>query len=183
MKKHNNKRKIAFIILYALIAFSLYITYLKFFSIENNNIIEIPVNESSSNAIHIALNNITNNFNKSTKVKKYSAENSVALQATVNNYYLYISYIDNMTTTYEFSYDNLCLNITVNEEKSNEEEFKMILRFLIEAVQKRLNNTSDIDIYVDNFFDNDINYDGLIKVKTENGIKYQINITKKIKSN
>ena len=88
-----------------------------------------------------------------------------------------------MTTTYEFSYDNLCLNITVNEEKSNEEEFKMILRFLIEAVQKRLNNTSDIDIYVDNFLDNDINYDGLIKVKTENGIKYQINITKKIKSN
>ena len=183
MKQQKKKRVIAYIALFVLIALSLWLTYLKLFGEENTYILEVPVNESSSNAIHTALENIINNFNQNPKVSDYENTNGVTLSAIVNNYSIFISYITDTTVTYEFTYDDLCLNITINDEIAQKEEFKVIYGFLIEAVQIRINNTDNIDTIINNFLTNDTNYDGLTKKVIDDHIKYQMNITKKIKYN
>lgn len=181
MKQQKHKRLIAFIMLYTLIGLALILTYIKFFTADNNKITEIPVNESSSNAIHTALKEITNNFNESTKVKDYANDNDITLKASINNYSLYISYIAETTTTYEFSYKDLSLNITISN--NDKEKFNEIYRLLIEAVQKRINNTTDITSFIDDFLNNDKNFDGLTKEINGDLINYKIDITKKLKSN
>lgn len=178
MQKEKNKTLLAWIILTALIITTLTLTYIKYFSYPNNNIEERPINESSSNAIHTALNEITSNFNENNKVKEYELENNLTIKAVVNNYSIFISYIDNTTTTYEFKYEDLKLNIIINNQ--DEEKFNIVYKFLIEAVQKRINNNNDIGELIDNFLTTDINYEGLLKEEKNNTIKYQINITKKL---
>ena len=158
-----NKRIIATVVLVILLAITLILSY--------------------SKAIHTALQEITTNFNQNSKVKEYIETNNITLTATVNNYSIYISYITDTSTTYEFTYDNLCLNITIDANETNKEKFNVVYRFLIEAVQTRINNTIEYTELIDNFLNEDnINYDGLFKEKTENRIKYQINITKKLNS-
>lgn len=180
MKQKKNKKVIAWIMLFILIGIALALTYLKFFSVDNINIEERPVNNSSSNAIHNALKDITTNFNQNSKVKEYANDN-IILKASVNNYSIYISYITDTTTTYEFTYDNLCLNIVVNNTEEDKTKFNVVYQLLIEAVQKRINNTDNLDAIINNFLTTDTTYDGLSKEEVENGIAYQMNITKKLK--
>lgn len=180
MKQKKNKIVIAWILLFGLIGIALSITFMKFFPKNNNNIEERPVNESSSNAIHTALQDITVNFNQNPNVVKFAEDNNIILKAALNNYSIYISYIAETTTTYEFAYDNLCLNITINNNKVDKTKFNIIYQFLIEAVQKRINNTDDISSTINDFLNNDKNYEGLTKNELATGIEYQMNITKKI---
>ena len=183
MKQQKTKKMIAWIILIILISFASTLTYLKFFSNDNENIEERPINNSSSNAIHAALKDIVTNFNQNSKIEEYQ-ENNITLKASVNNYSIYISYITNTTTTYEFTYDDLYLNITVNNTNEDDKaKFNTIYQLLIEAVQKRINNTDDVYNIINTFLTTDATVDGLSKKEVRNGIEYQMNITKKIKQN
>jgi len=180
MKLKINKIIIAWIILFISTSLALVLTYLKLFP-ENNNIEEKPVNESSSNAIHNALKDITTNFNQNSNLLEYSENNNIVLKASLNNYSIFISYVTDISTTYEFTYNDLCLNITINNTEEEKNKFNIVYKFLIEAVQKRLNNIKNIDNIINEFLNTNINYDGLTKLELENKITYQINITKKIK--
>ena len=72
MKRKNGSIIVSWIVLWILISVILVITYLKYFYVDDNaHIKEQPVNESSSNAIHTALKDITINFNESSNVKEY----------------------------------------------------------------------------------------------------------------
>ena len=181
VKNEKIKIIIAWILLIVSIIISFILSYLKFFAFEDNKIEERPINGSSSNAIHTALNDIVVNFNQNSNLKKYADENSVIITASVNNYSIFISYITDITTTYEFMYDNLCLNIIVNNNNvEDKEKFNIIYGFLIEAVQNRLNNTNDFSEVITNFLNSDLSYDGLTKIKLDNGTRYKMDITKKI---
>lgn len=181
MEKNNNKNFFASLLLIILIFMILGITYIKYFSIDNNkNIEERPVNESSSVAIHKSLNDITINFNDS--VKEYEQDNNITLSAVVNNYSIFISYIDGTTTTYEFTYDNLVLNTIIDNSEENLKKFNVVYKFLVESIQKRLNNQNNIDELVEKFLTTDTNYDGLIKTKSNDIIEYQVDITKKLEN-
>lgn len=184
MKQTKSKTIFAWIILFVLIGATLILTYFKFFSADNSNITEIPTNNSTSNAIHKALKDITINFNQSPAVQTYNEQNNVKLNATANNFSIYISYITDTTTTYEFTYDNLHLNIIINSNEAKAEKFNVVYKFLIEAVQKRINNTNDINEEINKFLNNDdISYEGLTKKVVEDNVEYQMDITKKIKTN
>ena len=180
MNKIKVKRLMAWILLLTLISIAITLTFFRFFSETEADIQEIPVNDSSSKAIHNALEEITSNFNQNTKVKEYCQQNNVVLKAAVNNYYIYISYITDTTTTYEFTYNNLHLNITVNDD---DKIFNVVYPFLIEAIQKRINNTENFEEIINNFLTKDITYEGLSKEKFGEKIEYKINITKKLKEN
>lgn len=176
-----SKDLIALIILILLIIITLFITYIKYFTVsKNNNIEEIPVNESRSIAIHKALNEITTNFND--KAREYKELNDVTLNATLNNYSIFISYVNDTTITYEFTYEDLFLNIVINNNEENLKKFNVVYKLLIESVQKRLNNQTNIDDSIESFLTSDINYDGLIKIKNDDIVKYQMDITKKIEN-
>ena len=163
-----------------LVVIILILSYIRFFSLDNSNIEERPVNESSSNAIHTALKEITMNFNQNSKIVDY-ADNNIVLKASVNNYYIYISYITEVTVTYEFYYDDLNLNITIDDDKNNE-EFGIIYQILIEAVQKRLNNEENVSNVANSFLVTGDSYEGLSKIEDEDKVTYKMNITKKIKN-
>ena len=183
--KNNNtryKEMLAIFFLIILIMLSLTLTYLKFFSsyaVNNDNIKEVPVNDSSSIAIHNALKTIVDNFNKSENVKKYQLENNTKLTATVNNYSIFVTHSKDKKNTYEFTYNDLCLTIKV--KNNNQDEFNVVYKFLIESVQKRINNYENISEIVDDFLLNNINYVGLDKKTYDDIIEYKINITEKLK--
>ena len=68
----------------------------------------------------------------------------------VKGYSIFKSYIGNTTVTYEFVYDDLCLNILVDNNEDIE-LFNVVCKFLIEAVQDRIgnNNIEDrIDVFL-----------------------------------
>ena len=176
------KEILAIFFLVILIMLSLTLTYLKFFSsyiINNDNIKEVPVNDSSSIAIHNALKTIVDNFNESENVKKYQLENNTKLTATVNNYSIFVIHLKDNKITYEFTYNDLCLTIKVKND--NQDEFNVVYKFLIESVQKRINNYENISEIVDDFLLNNINYVGLDKKTNDDIIEYKINITEKLK--
>ena len=177
-----SKNLIAWLLLIVLIIIILFITYIKYFSLDvkNNNIEERTINESSSIAIHKALSEIAENFNN--KVKEYEQNNNITLSATLNNYSIFISYVSDTTTTYEFTYENLSLNIIINNNEENLEKFNVVYKLLIESVQERLNNKNNIDKLIENFLTTDINYDGFVKIENSDTIKYQMDITKKLEN-
>ena len=183
--KNNNiryKEMLAIFFLIILIMLSLTLTYLKFFSsyvINNDNMKEVPVNDSSSIAIHNTLKTIVDNFNESENVKKYQLENNTKLTATVNNYSIFVTHSKDKKNTYEFTYNDLCLTIKVKNDNQN--EFNVVYKFLIESVQKRINNYENISEIVDDFLLNNINYVGLDKKTYGEIIEYKINITEKLK--
>lgn len=182
--KEKNNNIIVWIFLVLLIICILILTYIKYFSIDNTSskyIKEIPINESSSIAIHNALKDITINFNENSKLKEYEQENNLELNATVNNYSIFISYIKDTTTTYEFKYEDLFLNIVINNTEEEKEKFNIIYKFLIEAVQKRINNSNDVNEVIEMFLTNDVNFEGLSKLVDNSTIKYQMDITRKIR--
>jgi len=181
-KEKKGKIFIAWLALIFLIILILWLSFMKFFGTVTPNIEEKPVNNSSATAINNALKEITTNFNQNSKVKEYE-NNDITLKATVNNYSIFISYITDITITYEFTYNNLSLDIITNLSEEEQETFNIIYQILIEAVQKRLNNEENIETIITNFLTTEDSYNGLTKTKVDAGIKYQMNITKRIKPN
>lgn len=168
------------ILLIILITLILLLSYFKFFSQRNSSYIdEIPVENSSSEAINIALSQIVENFNHHEKIKQYQNEN-IKIKAILNNRSIYISYENDTIITYEFSYNNLYLTISVDNDKENLDKFKKIYEILIYAVQERLNNTDNIADYINSYLSNTDKYEGISQEVNGNNIIYKMNITKKI---
>ena len=161
------------------------LTYLKFFSITTPEVTETPINNSSSNAIHNALNDIVINFNNDEKIKKYEEANGVQLAAVVNNFSIFISCISEKTVTYEFLYEDLFLNITLNNDKMENAYFDSVYKFLVDAIQKRINNNLTYENTINQILESkeNVSYDGISKIVDNKNVKYQINITTKLKDN
>lgn len=162
-----------------LISLALGISYIKFFKEPNQNLEEHPTENSSNQAINKALQQIVTNFNQNKKIEEY-ANQSINIKAVLNNHSIYISYVDTTSITYEFNYQNLELNIVVENNEENLNKFKTIYEILILAVQERLENTENIDSYVASFLDDTREYDGLFKEVNAGTITYHMNITKKL---
>lgn len=177
------KRVIAWTMLILLIIIVLLLSYIKFFGSKTPDIQEIPVENSSSEAIHSALKEIVTNFNNRQEEENLENENAV-MKAVVNQYSIFISYTTDITITYEFSYHNLELDINVEDNEENLKVFKSVYGALIQAVQKRLGNTADLQSVIDSIFEENAVYDGIVVSKKENNmIHFQMDITKKINSN
>lgn len=182
MKNRKTKSIIAWMVLVLLIAMLLGLNYVKFFAAPNENIEERPAENSSDQAINMALEQIVENFNKSTKLTSYQ-EQGITMKAIVNNHSIFISYITDTKTTYEFSYNNLSLDIKVENTEENLEKFHIVYDILIRAVQQRIGNIEDIDPYLISFFDDSEDYEGLYKEAREDILIYHMDITKKLKGN
>lgn len=183
MKQNKMKLILLWALLVILIVMVLALNYIKFFADPDaqDSIESHPVENSNSEAIHLALEQIVDNFNKNEKIQQYQQEN-VTLKATLNNYSIFISYITDTTTTYEFYYSNLYLDITVKNEAENLKKFKTVYGILIEAVQERIGNKEDIRNFVTSFLDDSREYVGLKKTISDDGkaFIYSMNITKKL---
>lgn len=177
MKK--GKIIIAWIILIILIIMVAILSYLKFFGIKNEHIEEKPIENSSSEAINNALEEIVTNFNKNPKIQEYK-DQGIQIEATLNNYSIYISYTTDTSTTYEFNYENLILKIMIENNPENLSNFKIIYQLLIEAVQERLGNTEDVTPYVTNLFETETTYTAIWKESNDNTLSYYIDITKEL---
>lgn len=182
-KDKKKKIIVAWFILIILIISLLSLNYIKFFGTKNPNIEEHPVENSTATAINTALKDIVKNFNNSEQVQEY-VEQNVVIQASLNQYSIYINYITDTTVTYEFSYNNLNLDITIDNDQENLERFYKVYRTLIYAIQKRIGNEENLDALIDSFLSDSnkkIEYDGIKKEEKNQTIHYQINITKKLK--
>ena len=179
-----NKKKmvVTWIILVILICLLLFLNYVKFFGVKNENIEEKPVEDSSAVAIENALMDIVNNFNDSDDVKNLTKD-GIIVSATLKNYSIFITYTINANkTTYEFNYSNLKLSINVLDDEKNLEKFNKIYKILIKSCQKRLKNDDDIDKILDSFLNDEVKIDAIQKENVNDVIKYQMDITKKISS-
>lgn len=174
------KKKIIFwIILIILIALLLGLNYVKFFGVSNDNIEEKPVENSTSEAINTALQDITNNFNNNQEVSNLTKD-GITVSAVLNNYSIFISYaIGNDTTTYEFNYSNLILSIDIENNEENIKKFNTIYKILINACQERLTNEDNIDSDIDKFLNGESTFNGIDKSINNNIITYKMDITKK----
>lgn len=182
-KEKKGKIIIAWIVLILLIIMLLALNYIKFFGSQTTpNIEEKPVGNSSEQAVNNALQQIVDNFNQHEKVKEY-AEQNIGLKAVLNGYSIYISYTTDTTTTYEFTYHDLTLDIDIANDEENIQKFKTIYEILIYAVQQRIDNDENIDSYVSEFLNDSEEYDGLYKVVADNIISYHMDITRKLKAN
>ena len=179
--KNRYKTIVAWLFLFILVLLILVLSYFKFFGLSNPNIEEKNIDNSSTNAVYLALSDITVNFNQNPNLEKYCNENNLTIKASVNNYSIFISYISDTTTTYEFKYNNFWLKTTIDVVEK--EKFSLVYYILVEAVQKRINNVNPIKELIDNFLETNIIIDGLTKSVIDNRIEYGINITKKIKYN
>lgn len=182
--KEKTKITIAWIVLLILLIMLCILNYVKFFGFYNyNNVIEeIEINESSNEAINNALSNIVNNFNNNEDLIKYKNE-GITLKAILKNNSIYISHTKDDTTTYEFNYNNLKLNINIKNETDNLEKFNTIYSILIKSIQKRIGNETDIEVLINSHINEGIDLIGINK-KVSNDTKiitYNIDITKKIK--
>lgn len=177
--KANNGRVIAWIFLIILIVCLLGLNYFKFFGTKNPNIEEKPVENSSSEAIQIALTEIVDNFNRNGMIQEYSKQ-EIDIRAVVNNHSIFISHTTDTTITYEFSYNNLMLAVKIENEPKNIEKFKQIYKILILAVQKRIGNIDNIDSIINKIINENKEYPGFTRTESDNTIEYKINITKKL---
>ena len=178
-KKGNGKVIVAWVFLIILVGLLLGLNYVKFFGQSNQNIEEKPVENSADQAIDRALTQIVDNFNQHEKVKSY-ADNNIIIKAVLNHHSIYISYVTDTTITYEFTYQNLGLEIVIANDEENVQKFKEIYEILIYAVQQRLGNDQDIAPYISNFLEDKVEYEGLTKSATEDTFTYQMDITQKL---
>lgn len=180
----NIKIIVARFFLIILIILLIALNYVKFFMNSNDNIQQTPVENSASQAVNTALNQIVENFNADEKIKEFQT-NNIEITAVLNNYSIFINYKGETSTTYEFHYNNFKLDIKVSNDEENMEKFKIIYEILIRAVQKRLNNTENIDTYINEFLTDSMEYDGLQKIATDDSdiFMYTMDITKKIENN
>lgn len=180
MNKEKIKVIIAWLSLIFLIFLFVYVNYVKFFKVFDDSGVEGSVEESSTDAIDNALSSIVDNFNSNELVEKYLNE-GIKIQAVLNNNSIFISYDDDGVTTYEFSYSNLKLNINITNESNNIDKYNKVYKILIEAIQKRIGNDDDISELINDHINNNVNYDGLVKNVNDDIIKYDIDITRKLK--
>ncbi len=85
-----------------------------------------------------------------------------------------------MTTTFEFSYSNLFLSITIENNSENVEKFNKVLEVLIRATQKRIGNEANLNSIINNILNETKEYDGIYEEKGEDRIQWKIDITKKL---
>lgn len=182
MNKEKIKITIAWILLVILLCFLFYMIHIKFFRKEfgNAEIEEIPVENSSTEAINIALSTIVDNFNKSPLIEQYKKE-GIDISAILSNNSIYVTYEKEMVTTYEFNYNNLNLTINILDEEENKIQFNKVYEILIKSIQERIENKNDITSLVDNHLNKEKNYDGLTTKKHGEIQTYTIDITKQLK--
>ena len=183
MKKGN--KIIGWLLVIVLIAMILGLNYVKFIMQDTEdakNIKEVPIKDENSDVIKTALKEIVNNFNENSKIEEYKNQN-IKIEAVLNNYTIFITYETDTRITYEFNYNNLELKISIQNETENLERFNKIYEILIYAVQKRLNNDSNIQEYINDFLNNNKNVVGITKENEDQNIIYTMNITKKINEN
>ena len=156
------------------------LNYVKFFmNVDETNIEETSVDNELSQVVVNALTDIVNNFNENERIKEYQSQN-VMMNASLNQYSIFVEYTDTTTNTFEFHYDNLVLSITVPNDEVQLQKFRQVYEILILAVQKRLENNIDLTPYINGFFDEKKEYDGLIVENIGNQSTYRMNITKKL---
>jgi len=182
--KSKTRLFIAWIVLLILLIMLCILNYVKFFGFYSyDDVVEIiEVDESSSKAINNALSSIVNNFNSDEELTKYK-DAGITLKATLKNNSIYISHTKDKTTTYEFNYNNLVLNINIKNDEENLKKFNTIYTILIKAVQKRIGNEINIDTLINSHINENAELVGINK-KISNDTKiitYNIDITKKIK--
>lgn len=185
MKNKKGKEIVAWIMLVVLLVMILIVTYIRFFGFydydEDKEITNVDI--SSSEAIDNALNNIVDNFNADEEIVQVEDE-GIKIKALLKNHSVYIYYtdMDDVTTTYEFSYGNLLLKIKIKNEEENLTRFNLVYKILIKAIQKRINNDIELDEMINSHISDDIELNGITKVinDTDDVINYQIDITKKI---
>lgn len=182
MVKNTKKGTIAWIILIVAIILVLVLTYLRFIKYSTKPIEERPVNNSSEVAIQKALEEVVTNFNNSEEIKLYLDE-KIKIKAILNNHSIFISYEEDVTTTYEFLYNQLNLEITITNDKENLEKFNKIYSVLLKAIQKRIGNSENIDDIINEIVIENKDYEGIEKLKKDKTNYYKINITKKLTKN
>ena len=181
MKEEKKKSNFLGWFLLVLLVFAMLgLNYIKFFmNVDETNIEETAVDNQLSQVVVNALTEIVNNFNENERIKEYQSQN-VMMNASLNQYSIFIEYTDTTTNTFEFHYDNLVLSITVPNDEVQLQKFRQVYEILILAVQKRLENDIDLTPYINGFFDEKKEYDGLIVENIGNQSTYRMNITKKL---
>lgn len=179
----NKKVILAWILLIILITILLSLVYIKNFGIYNYQDIEeiSSLDNSTDEAIELALSNIVDNFNNNEELNTLKEQN-VNLNASLNNHTIFISYTKDTTTTYEFNYHNLNLNITISDDEENLEKFNLIYKILLESIQLRIKNEDNIDALITPHITDNLDLVGIEKNinKENNTINYKIDITRKI---
>ena len=166
------------LLLIILIGIALGLTYLKFFYKDTTGVPIIP-DQKLTPEITNELNIIVDNINNDEIVKEKSKEN-INIKAKLNKDTITITYNnESKIEEYNFKYNNMLLEI---ETENNKTAFNDIFKIIVRANQKRLNNTNNIDILVEQFLNNDYEIDGLYKESLEaNQITYNIALDKVIK--
>jgi len=182
MNKEKIKITIAWILLIILLCFLFYMIHIKFFRKEFSNapLEEIPVENSSTEAIELALSTIVDNFNKNPSIEQYKNE-GINISALLSNNSIYINYETNITTTYEFSYSNLNLTINILNDEENKIKFNKVYEILIKSIQERIANESDITNIIKTHLNEGQNYEGLTLESSGEVLTYKIDITKQLK--
>lgn len=183
--KNKKKEIIAWIILTILFLMIIFITYMRFFGIydyqNKSHITNVEI--SSNDAIDTALTAIVNNINNDEDLKVLEKD-EIKLQSFLKNHSLYISYTDlyNITTTYEFNYSHLNLNINIKNNEENVKKFNIIYKFLLKAIQKRINSDFNKPELIDSHINDGVELRGITKtiINNEKTISYKIDITKKL---
>lgn len=175
---------IAWILLILLLLSASALTYLKFYS-QNQNLTTPTVDTNQTpNEETITpptLEQIVTNFNNSTLVAEYQKQ-GITLTAQQTENVLTIEYKTTTTiNTYQFILYVPILTITTTEE-TNQLEFNEIYKNIVYAIQTSLGNNETIEEDLNQFLTNNIEIEGLTKKEIDNTTKYNIDITKIIKS-
>lgn len=166
---------LGWLLLIILVGVALGITYLKFFG-PNDNLEEHPIEkETISPVVEAALQTLVDNFNNNDLINEYKSQN-IDITATLNGTSIVIEYNTSDVKMYEFYFESPKLNVTVNN--NDIENFKIIYKIMVYANQKRLDNNSNIDNYIDGFLNNSLEVDGLEKVIGNDTSSYSIDVSK-----
>lgn len=175
---------IAWILLILLLLSAAALTYLKFYS-QNQNLTTPTVDTNQTpdekTITPPTLEQIVTNFNNSTLVAEYQKQ-GISLTAQQTENVLTIEYKTTTTiSTYQFILYVPILTITTTEE-TNQLEFNEIYKNIVYAIQTSLGNNETIEEDLNQFLTNNIEIEGLTKKEIDNTTKYNIDITKIIKS-
>ncbi len=174
-----DKTRVAWIMLVVLIIISLVLSYFKVLSNNNKNLSEVPVDNSASKAVDLALKQIVDNFNNDEKINEYSNQN-ISMNAVLKNKSIFISYKTDKVITYEFVYNNFNLSVNINDDDENLKRFEKIFIVLNNAVQKRLNNDLDSESIVHDFLNDKKKVSGLIVDRQDKSLRVSVNILEKL---
>lgn len=180
--KERGRILFAWVLLILLVMGCLVLSYFKFFGrVENPNIELTPIETSTNKAIDAALLEIVNRFNGGSRVAELEKSDEIKLRAVLNNHSIFITYTkEEATTTFEFYYSNLNLSIDVANDLENMERFMIVYRYLIYALQARLENDDYTEQEVEGVVSGQLDIDGYSREEFEDKISYKMDITKKI---